>query len=113
MFMRMSELTSKQWEHLEPLLPPQRLRGRPRADDRKTLNSILYVLRTGCRWCDVPRNYGSPTTCWRRLRAWEEDGTWERIWRGLLALLDYQDKIDWNKAFLDGSFVPAKKGEPQ
>jgi transposase len=60
---------------------------------------------------DVPRVYGSPSTCWRRLKAWEEDGTWERIWRSLLTLLDDQDKIEWLRAFLDGSFVPAKKGE--
>ena len=109
--MRTSEITNEQWERLEPLLPPRRMRGRPRADDRRTLNGILYVLRTGCCWEDVPREYGSSTTCWRKLRAWEEDGTWEGIWRGLLALLDEQEKLEWAKAFLDASFVPAKKGE--
>jgi len=57
--MKTTELCDEQWEHLEPLLPPPRHRGRPRADDRKTLNGILYVLRTGCRWQDVPREYGS------------------------------------------------------
>ena len=70
--MRTSEITNEQWERLEPLLPPRRMRGRPRADDRRTLNGILYVLRTGCCWEDVPREYGSSTTCWRKLRAWEE-----------------------------------------
>jgi transposase len=110
--MRKTELANEQWQRLKPLLPPLKSHGRPRADDRKTLNGILYVLRTGCRWADVPREYGSPTTCWRRLRAWEEDGTWERVWQGLLTLLDEQNKLEWTKAFLDGSFVPAKKGEP-
>ena len=100
----------EQWGSLAPLLPPRRPRGRPRAEDRKTLNGILYVLRTGCRWEDVPREYGSPTTCWRRLKAWEEDGTWEKVWRGLLALLDERENLDWDRAFLDGSFIPAKKG---
>jgi transposase len=110
--MRNVEITDEYWRRLEPLLPPPRRgRGRPRADDRKTLNGILYVLRTGCRWGDVPRKYGSPTTCWRRLRAWEENGIWERIWRLLLARLDEQGKLHWARAFLDGSFVPAKKGE--
>ena len=109
--MKTTELSDEQWEHLEPLLPPPRHRGRPRADDRKTLNGILYVLRTGCRWQDVPREFGSPATCWRRLKEWEEGGTWERIWRELLALLDGQEKLKWARAFLDGSFVPAKKGE--
>ena len=109
--MRKVEITDEHWRCLEPLLPPlRRGRGRPRADDRKTLNGILYVLRTGCRWGDVPRKYGSPTTCWRRLRAWEESGIWERIWRLLLGWLDEQGKLQWDRAFLDGSFVPAKKG---
>ncbi len=108
--MRNTELTDEQWESLAPLLPPRRLRGRPRADDRKTLNGILYVLRTGCRWEDVPREYGSPTTCWRRLKAWEGDGTWEKVWCGLLALLDERDDLEWERAFLDGSIIPAKKG---
>ena len=110
-FMRTTDLIDEQWQRLEPLLPTRQKRGRPRADDRQTLNGILYVLRTGCRWADVPREYGSPATCWRRLRAWEQDGTWESIWRTLLALLDEQEKLAWDKAFLDGSFVPAKKGE--
>jgi transposase len=109
--MRTTELTNEQWRHLKPLLPPRKKRGRPRADDRKTLNGVLYVLRTGCRWEDVPAEYGSSATCWRRLRAWEQDGTWERVWRSLLTLLDEQDKLGWARAFLDGSFVPAKKGE--
>ena len=69
--MRTTELTLEQWLRLEPLLPPpHQCRGRPRAEDRKTLNGILYVLRTGYHWQDVPRHYGSPSTCWRRLRAW-------------------------------------------
>jgi len=110
--MRKVEITDEHWRRLEPLLPPRRRgRARPRANDRKTLNGILYVLRTGCRWGDVPSKYGSPTTCWRRLRAWEESGIWERIWRLLLGWLDEQGKLQWDRAFLDGSFVPAKKGD--
>jgi hypothetical protein len=52
-------LTDVQWEHLQPLLPPGKKEGRPRADDRRTLDGILYVLRTGCRWRDLPPRYGS------------------------------------------------------
>jgi len=51
--------------------------GRPRADDRRTREGILYVLRTGCRWQDLPREYGAAVTVWRRLRAWEAAGVWE------------------------------------
>ena len=108
--MRNTELTDEQWGNLAPLLPTRRPRGRPRAEDLKTLNGILYVLRTGCLWEDVPREYGSPTTCWRRLKEWAENGTREEVWRGLLALLDERENIDWDRAFLDGSFIPAIKG---
>ena len=58
----------------------------------------------------MPREYGSPTTCWRRLKAWEEDGTCEKVWRGLLTLLDERENLDRDRAFLEGSFIPAKKG---
>ena len=104
------ELTDEQWQIIAAHLPPPKRTGRPRADDRKTLEGILWVLRTGARWRDVPREYGSPTTCWRRLKQWEESGVWETIWRALLANLEAEQKLDWAQAFLDGSFVPAKKG---
>jgi transposase len=104
-------LTDEQWSLIAPHLPAPKRTGRRRADDRKTLEGILYVLRTGCRWCDVPREYGSSTTLWRRLRQWEGAGVWERVWRAMLSSLDAQGKLEWAQAFLDGSFVPAKKGE--
>src|SRR5690242_8509540 len=82
----------------------------PRADDRRTIEGIAYILTTGCRWQDLPREYGAPTTVWRRLRRWGEEGVWELIWRAALAALDLQGKLDWSWTFLDGSFAPAKKG---
>lgn len=105
-----TDLSDGQWEVVAPLLPPGKATGRPRADDRRTLNGILYVLRTGCRWQDVPERYGSGVTCWRRLAQWQAAGTWERVWRRLLQSLDEEGKVDWSRAFLDGSFVPAKRG---
>ena len=104
------ELTDEQWKLIAPHLPAAKRMGRPRADDRRTLEGILWVLRTGARWQDLPLEFGSPTTCWRRLRAWEETGAWETLWRAILASLEAQQKVDWAQAFLDGSFVPAKKG---
>jgi transposase len=103
-------LTDRQWAFISPLLPLPARTGRPRADDRRTIDGILYVLITGCRWQDLPREYGAPTTVWRRLRRWGEEGVWERIWRTALATLDQQGQLDWIMAFLDGSFAPAKKG---
>lgn len=105
------DLTDQQWRVIEPLMPkPSTGRGRPRADDRTTLNGILFILKTGCAWEDLPPRYRSDTTCWRRLQQWSADGTWERIWQTLLAQLDEQGRLEWTQAFLDGSFVPAKKG---
>ncbi len=59
----------------------------------------------------MPRCYGSPITCWRRLRKWQEEGVWEGIERVLLASLDEQGRLAWQRAFLDGTFVAAKRGE--
>jgi transposase len=107
------EITAEQWVIIEPLIPKQRAGpGRKRNHDRQTLNGILVVLKTGCAWQDVPRVYGSPATCWRRFCAWSQEGTWERMWRALLSQLDAQGTLEWAQAFLDGSVVPAKKGEP-
>jgi hypothetical protein len=59
---------------------------------------------------DLPRRFGSPSTCHCRLQEWQDQGVWEQIWLTFLSLLDQQGKLDWSQAFLDGSFVPAKKG---
>ena len=103
-------LTEQQWAFIQPLLPQPARTGRPRANDRRTLEGILYILITGCRWQDLPREYGAPTTVWRRLKRWGEAGVWERIWRAALSALDQQGQLDWSMALLDGSFAPAKKG---
>ena len=105
-----TDLSDDQWVVIAPLLPKACSRGRPRADDRRTINGILFVLRTGCRWQDLPKEYGHHSTCWRRLRRWEGEGVWDRVWRALLKTLDERGKLEWAQAFLDGSFVPAKRG---
>src|SRR6516225_12208064 len=72
-------LTDRQWAFIRPYLPAPARTGRPRADDRRTIEGILYVLITGCRWQDLPREYGAPTTAWRRLTRWDEEGVWD-VW---------------------------------
>ena len=104
------ELSNAQWALIEPLLPPRKRRGRHRADDRRTLSGILWVLRTGARWCDLPKEYGDDSTCHRRLKEWQLQGVWEKIWRAFLSTLDEQRRLDWSQAFLDATFVPAKRG---
>jgi transposase/tetratricopeptide (TPR) repeat protein len=93
------EISDAQWARLQPLMPPPAKEGRPRAADRRTLDGILHVLGTGCRWQDLPRRYGSPATCWRRLARWEEDGTWERLVPALLESLSPEERAAW-AAFL-------------
>lgn len=106
-----TRFTDEQWAVIESHLPKHNRMGRPRADDRRTLEGILWVLRTGAPWAAMPEKYGSYVTCWRRLKAWEEQGVWHRIWQCVLSSLDAQDKLAWAQAFIDGSFAPAKKGE--
>lgn len=69
-------LTDERWAKIELLLPktaPGPKGGRPRCDNRKVLEGILWILRTGARWQDLPDEYPSPSTCWRRLSEWEEE----------------------------------------
>jgi transposase len=108
--MQKAFLSDEQWAKLEPLLPKERSRGRPWADNRRVLEGILWVLKTGARWRDLPREYPGASTCWRRLRQWEEQDIWLKIWRQFLSELDQQGRLDWSQSFLDGSFAPAKKG---
>ena len=106
-------LTDAQWEKIRPLLPKRRKRphgGRPPADDRKVLEGILWILRSGARWCDLPVEFPSPSTCWRRLRDWEEQEVWLEIWRTFLSELNERQQLKWSESFMDGSFAPAKKG---
>ena len=100
----------EQWAFIQPLLPPPARTGRPRANDRRTIEGILFILITGCRWQDMPHEYGAPTTVWRRLKRWGKEGVWERIWHAALSALDQRGQLDWSMSFLDGSFAPAKRG---
>jgi len=102
-------LTDEQWGQIEALLPKLNSRGRPWRDSRETLEGILWVLKTGARWRDLPEDLPSPATCWRRLRKWEEDGTWELVWRQFLGQLDRRGWLDWEETFADASFFAAKK----
>ncbi len=106
-------VTDRQWGLIQPHLPPRKVNpkgGRPWADDRGCFEGILWILWTGAPWSELPSRYGSPTTCWRRLREWEERGVLLELWRAFLAQLNDRQKIRWDECFVDGSFAPAKKG---
>ena len=102
------------WERIEPIIPkvPRDPRGgRPRVDDRACLVGIVFVLRTGIAWRDLPGEIGAGgVTCWRRLRDWQQAGVWDRLLEELLAELNRQGRIDLSLAVVDSSSVRALKG---
>ena len=71
------DLSDEEWALLEPLMP--KARKSARADDRKILNAIFYVLRTGMPWRDLPERYGPYTTAYNRFNRWSRRGIWKRI----------------------------------
>ncbi len=102
------------WARIEPLLPvrePQ-VTGRPRVPDRAALTGIIFVLKTGTPWEDLPQEMGcgSGMTCWRRLHEWNEAGVWSRLHQVLLDELHDADQLDWSRAVVDSSHVRAKGG---
>ena len=108
------ELINEQWELLKHLLPPSKRkeggRGRPLQDDRAILNGILWILRTGAPWKDLPDRYPPYQTCHRRFQYWVQTGTFKKILTVLAQDLQERGKIDLSEAFIDGSFAGAKKG---
>jgi len=103
-FKEFRELTDDEWELIRPLLPPKAGTGRPRADGRLGLNGILYVLITGCRWMDMPIRYGSYKTAWKRLKRWQAEGVWDRVFRELASVRSH------GRVAVDSSTVEAKRG---
>jgi transposase len=96
------------WKCIEPLLPsrPRRVRfpGRKPLDDRKALTGILFVLKTGIAWEDLPQELGcgSGMSCWRRLRGWQQAGVWQTLQEVLLLMLPQAHKIAWSRVEVDG-----------
>jgi transposase len=103
------------WEAIEPLLPkhvPSPKGGAPPVPDRKALTGIIFVLKTGIPWEDLPQEMGCGCgmTCWRRLRDWQRAGVWDQLHQELLAKLRGADRIDWSRAVIDSSTVRAVGG---
>lgn len=103
------------WEAIQPLLPPEPQRqhgGSPRIPDRAVLGGIVFILRQGLRWRELPQElgFGSGVTCWRRLRRWQAVGIWHALHEVVLNWLGDLDAIDWTRASLDSLSVRAKRG---
>lgn len=108
--MRRYELTDGQWELIRDLLPVNQKRcGCPWKDHRTILNGIVWVLRSGAPWRDVPERYGPWQTVYDRFRRWQREGLFDRILEHLLVRLDAEGRIDWDLWCVDGSSVRASK----
>src|SRR5438309_716724 len=110
-------VTDALWQRLQPLLPPPprrrfRFPGRKPLDYRKILTGILFVLKTGIAWDDLPAELGCGCgkTCRHYLRLWHQAGVWRKLHALLLAELHGADQIDWGRALIDASFAKAPEG---
>lgn len=102
------ELTDAQWEILKGLFPSQGRGGRW-LDHRTTLNGMLWILRSGAPWRDLPERYGKWQSVYHRFSRWRRDGTFDRILKALRIRLDKQGKIDWDLWLVDGTSIRASK----
>lgn len=100
------ELTDAQWARLQPLLPPHKP-GRPRQDDRRVLNAILWKLATGAPWRDLPERYGPWQTAYTRFWRWTRAGVWDQLFAAVQQQADAARQIDWTLHFVDGTVIRA------
>jgi transposase len=108
------DLTEEQWNIVEPILPKDPVRadrrGRPWSERRKVLNGVLWILRTGAPWADLPPQYGPHQTAHRRFQNWVRSGVMETLLMTLAEHLKAAGGLELKECFVDGTFVPAKKG---
>ena len=107
------ELTDERWQLIEDLFPESPVGpegGRPVVPSRLCVEGILWILRTGARWKDMPSRFPSATTCWRRHRDWTRSGVWEKAWARLVRKLDRRGRVSHEESFADGTFSSAEKG---
>ncbi len=102
------------WDEIKPLLKikiPKKKPGRPRADDRRILNGLIYLARTGCQWCALPREFGPKSTVYERFREWLSQGCLEKVWVFLLEKYDGTIGIAWEWCAADGCIIKAPLGK--
>jgi transposase len=94
---------------IEPLFDKTEVqtRGRPRREDREVMNGVLWILRSGARWCDLPGRFPPYQTCHRRFQQWVRDGTLGKVLETLAADLHSRGGLDLSECFIDGTFVVA------
>jgi transposase len=104
------------WNEIRKILPkekPVNTVGRPIVPYRKVLDGVLYVLRTGCQWKMLPKEYGSGSTCHRRFQEWNGTGVFKKIWIRLLKIYDDLIGINWTWQSLDSISIKSPLGGPR
>jgi transposase len=108
------KLTNEQWQRIAKFIPKPKAQpgksGRPPQDPRDVLNGILWILRTGAQWSELPRRYPPKSTCHRYFQQWNKSGVFIKILTALAQDLKKRGGIDISEGFIDGTFAPAKKG---
>jgi putative transposase len=109
------QIPDELWERIHPLIPshPPKNKdrpGRPRMDDRRAMNAIFYVLRTGCQWKALPRSLGASSTVNDRFVEWRKAGLFERMWKESLAEYDERKGIEWEWQSMDTIMTKAPLG---
>jgi transposase len=106
--MNRHDLTNRQWERLQPLLPPQKSHtGRPAADHRRILNGILWIIRTGAPWRDLPERYGAWQTIASRFYRWRKAGIWARLFAVVQQRAEAAGQLDWAFHSVDSTIIRA------
>ena len=112
--MKSITISLEHWYQIKTFLPSTRWKpggpGRPPCDFRKVLEGIIWVLRSGARWDDLPSSFPSSKTCHRRFKQWSKHGSFREILRSLVQKAAKRGEVDFNETYIDGSFVPAKCG---
>lgn len=104
------------WDEIKVVLPiekPFKTIGRPIVSYRKVLDGILYILRTGCQWKMLPKEYGSGSTCHRRFQEWNRLDLFKKIWVKLLTIYDNLNGINWTWQSLDSISLKSPLGGPR
>ncbi len=107
----MKRFSDTQWAQIEPSIPNFTGPGRPyKHSDRAVLEGIVWVLDTGARWSDLPRDYPPPSTCHDRFQKWVKAGAFERIFQQLIETISRQGDLEPGECFIDATFIRGKKG---
>ena len=102
-------LTDDEWDLITDLFPEPAATGRPPVDRRMVVNGILWILRTGAPWRDLPEEFGTWKTAWRLFDQWTHDGTWKKILHCLRAAFISAGDIDNDLWCIDGTIVRAAR----